>query len=68
MAASALQVFDEKLADLFFHVNPVINLARHVPFIREEQQVIWLVGSDQGIDQAGGVPEMDIFIYQTMHN
>lgn len=56
----------EVVGDVFFHVDAVGEAAGHVAFIGEEEEVVWFAVSDEGVDEAGGVAEMDVFVDETV--
>merc|ERR1712137_500761 len=53
----------EEVPHALFHV---LYALCSVPLTREKQQLIWLLGCNEGVDKACCVPKMHILIYETM--
>lgn len=63
-----LQIPLDEVPDPLFHVDAVPKPARHVAFVRENQEFVGFSGRDKGIHQPCSVPEMHILVYHAMYN
>jgi hypothetical protein len=54
--------FGDVVEDLLLHVDAVLEAARHVALVGEEQEVVGFAGGDEGVDEAGGVAEVDVLV------
>src|SRR4051794_36660780 len=60
------QMPQEVVPNLLLHEDAIFLLTRHMALVREDTQVVRRARGGEGVEQPGGVPEMDVFVNQTV--